>query len=419
MRVRRLTGVVLAAAVLILPAIAPPPARASFPGVNGPISMIGVGTGPNGYGDVFTVQPDGTGLTNITSTPLEAERFTSFSPDGTKIAYMAGYYGIWVMNADGSSQRWLGGGAGEPTAPTWTPDGRVSWLGFIGCGPDDPTCDWYVWTANADGTEQTPQFTVPGWGPTGLAWSPDGSLVAIGRNEYGPAPDYQFPAFIDIRRADGSVVTSVNVGVHDQASPSSLSWSPDGSGIAFQFDGQIGTVRADGTGLRWVHEGGGVAWSPDGTRLAVADRDLLTMDPDGAAVTVVAPAPPYGYSDVSWGRSSMVYSFTGFFAPVDNATLNVAKAGSAIPVKFALGGDRGLDIFAAGYPRAVAVKCDTGEPADGVEEYVVATNSGLKYDAASGRYQYNWKTQKGVKGCYDLQLKLKDGSLHVADFQFK
>ena len=53
------------------------------------------------------------------------------------------------------------------------------------------------------------------------------------------------------------------------------------------------------------------------------------------------------------------------------------------------------------------------------DRYVAASNSGLQYDAGSGRYTYVWKTAKGVRGCYDLQLGLRDGSLHVADFQFK
>jgi hypothetical protein len=40
-----------------------------------------------------------------------------------------------------------------------------------------------------------------------------------------------------------------------------------------------------------------------------------------------------------WG-----YNFSGFFQPVDNLpTLNIAKAGSAIPVKFSLGGDQGSE----------------------------------------------------------------------------
>jgi hypothetical protein len=39
-------------------------------------------------------------------------------------------------------------------------------------------------------------------------------------------------------------------------------------------------------------------------------------------------------------------------APVDSPpTVNTVKAGAAVPVKFSVNGDRGLDIFAVGYPR--------------------------------------------------------------------
>ena len=40
----------------------------------------------------------------------------------------------------------------------------------------------------------------------------------------------------------------------------------------------------------------------------------------------------------------------GFFRPIDNGTLNVAKAGSAILMKFSLAGDDGLATLAAGSP---------------------------------------------------------------------
>jgi hypothetical protein len=114
------------------------------------------------------------------------------------------------------------------------------------------------------------------------------------------------------------------------------------------------------------------------------------------------------------------WPFTGFFSPVDNdGVLNVAKAGSAIPVKFSLGGDQGLDIFAAGYPQAVSVACDTGEASDGIETYA-AGGSGLQYDPVTDQYTYVWKTQKAWSGlCYEFQMQLADGSMHVADFQFK
>jgi Domain of unknown function (DUF4082) len=60
-----------------------------------------------------------------------------------------------------------------------------------------------------------------------------------------------------------------------------------------------------------------------------------------------ADFPVNTYQDTNyWVTPLWEYNFSGFFQPVNNMpTLNVAKAGSAIPVKFSLGGDQGLDIF--------------------------------------------------------------------------
>jgi len=46
------------------------------------------------------------------------------------------------------------------------------------------------------------------------------------------------------------------------------------------------------------------------------------------------------------GLDLIDYDFAGFFQPIDNLpTLNGVKAGSAVPVKFSLGGNHGLDIL--------------------------------------------------------------------------
>ena len=51
-----------------------------------------------------------------------------------------------------------------------------------------------------------------------------------------------------------------------------------------------------------------------------------------------------------------LFSFTGFFTPVNNLpVVNQVKAGQAVPLKFSLDGYQGLDIFAAGYPKSVAI----------------------------------------------------------------
>ena len=114
-------------------------------------------------------------------------------------------------------------------------------------------------------------------------------------------------------------------------------------------------------------------------------------------------------------------SFTGFFAPVDNEpVLNVVKAGSGIPVIFSLGGNQGLNIFAAGYPKSQTIACDATAPADGIDSTVTAGGSSLTYDPSTGRYSYIWKTDKSWVGtCRALILKTQDGVTHRADFKFK
>jgi hypothetical protein len=117
----------------------------------------------------------------------------------------------------------------------------------------------------------------------------------------------------------------------------------------------------------------------------------------------------------------VAYRWSGFFQPIDNLpTVNSVKAGQAIPVKFSLGGNYGLNIFASGYPKVQQVACGSGAPIDEVEQTVTAGASGLSYDAASDTYTYVWKTQKSWAGtCRQLAVRLIDGSEHIASFTFK
>ncbi len=100
-------------------------------------------------------------------------------------------------------------------------------------------------------------------------------------------------------------------------------------------------------------------------------------------------------------------------------TVNVAKAGSAVPVKFSLGGDKGLEIFTAGYPQSGKIPADPNAPLDGIEQTLTAGSSGLTYDAKSGQYTYTWKTSKDWAGqSRQLVLNLKDGTEHRVSFKF-
>jgi hypothetical protein len=100
--------------------------------------------------------------------------------------------------------------------------------------------------------------------------------------------------------------------------------------------------------------------------------------------------------------------------------VNVAKAGSAVPVKFSLNGDQGLAIMAPGYPSSQVIVCDSLAPSSTLtEETVSAGGSGLSYDAALDQYTYVWKTSKSWSNtCRRLSVRLSDGSDHVANFRF-
>jgi hypothetical protein len=114
------------------------------------------------------------------------------------------------------------------------------------------------------------------------------------------------------------------------------------------------------------------------------------------------------------------YRFTGFYSPVDNApVINTVKAGQGVPVKFELGGDRGLAVFVGSGPTSQQTNCASGAPLDAVNETVSAGSSGLLYDVAAAQYVYIWKTEKAWAGtCRQLSLSFNDGSTRQANFMF-
>jgi alpha-tubulin suppressor-like RCC1 family protein len=116
----------------------------------------------------------------------------------------------------------------------------------------------------------------------------------------------------------------------------------------------------------------------------------------------------------------VVYAFGGFLGPIDAPPVfNLVKAGAAVPAKFDLGGDQGMAILAAGYPRSQPIGCDGSAPTDPIEETVTAGNSSLSFDESTGLYTYVWKTEKAwASTCRLLTLLLSDGTEHQALFKF-
>jgi hypothetical protein len=155
----------------------------------------------------------------------------------------------------------------------------------------------------------------------------------------------------------------------------------------------------------------------------VADDSALPTDTPGTHSLAVTATDNAGNTHTTTHTYTVQaeFNFTGFFSPVNNPpVVNSVKAGQAIPVKFSLNGDQGLDIFADGYPQSQQVTCDTNAPVDELEQTTTAGNSSLQYDAATDTYTYVWKTdQSWSSSCRQLSVQLSDGSVHTANFKFK
>jgi hypothetical protein len=200
-------------------------------------------------------------------------------------------------------------------------------------------------------------------------------------------------------------------------------------------------LKADGTVVGWGHNAYGQATPPAGltgvAAIGARAHDSLALKADGtvvawgygvygqtnvpAGLTGVVAIAAGGYHNLALVAGAPTYEFVGFFQPVDNLVWNRAKAGQAIPVKFSLAGDQGLDLFTPGFPKAVQAACPgAGTPIDPIETYAIAAGgSALSYDALSDEYSYVWKTERSWGGkCFRFELGLHDGSNHTFETQF-
>jgi TolB protein len=278
--------------VIVVVALAPAtPAHAAFPGTNGKIVFE---SRPPGNGDIFTVNPDGSGLSQLTNDP-DSETQPAWSPDGRYIAYVrtssqTGQSTLYRMNADGSgaSAVFQGYGIGEPA---WSPDAQK--IAFV--------FDADVWTVGADGVDRRQVTNTSNVFELDPAWSPDGSKIAYSRDDLGTTHDN-----IHLIGPDGSGDTTLTSGLADEMSPN---WSPDGQQVAFReansdlyglppHNDGIYTIAADGSGLAKLslltRDDRHPAWSPDGSKIVVDTfasstftSDIETMNPRGGVHATV------------------------------------------------------------------------------------------------------------------------------------
>jgi Tol biopolymer transport system component len=183
--------------------------------------------------DIYVVSSDGSDLIRLTSgVGTGNNAYPAFSPDGSKIVFTSdrsGTWQVWVMNADGSGQTQL---TFDPQpkdqVPDWSPDGsKIAYIADTRGIADTVSPSWGdIWIMNADGTNQHP--ITSGASYYGTAWSPDGTRIATldatltGRTLY------------TVNAADGGDAQGVEPGTNLQYVPG---WQPRGTGTGDDTDG--------------------------------------------------------------------------------------------------------------------------------------------------------------------------------------
>src|SRR5919198_464787 len=78
-----------------------------------------------GNWEIYAMNADGTGVTNLTRDPGADDQAPAWSPDGSSIAYGSTREGagLYLMSADGSDRRRLLVSDVERDQPSWSPDG--------------------------------------------------------------------------------------------------------------------------------------------------------------------------------------------------------------------------------------------------------------------------------------------------------
>ena len=238
-------------------------ATAVTPGLPGKLACVRE-LRPSGNLEIQTMNPDGSGKTNITN--QAAQDFNpTWSSDGRTILFESeriavGVSELWSMNPDGSNP--------QPLVRNGPPSDRA-----FAFHPDNSQV---VFQSNRDANAEIYKMNADGSGQVNLSdhpladanadWSSDGLRIVWDSARSGNREIWTMDPF------GGSLAQLTFFPGED----SGARWSPDGTKIAFQrndggnFD--IMVMNADGTNVRNLTNHPNretfAAWSPDGTKIA-------------------------------------------------------------------------------------------------------------------------------------------------------
>jgi hypothetical protein len=163
-----------------------------------------------------------------------------------------------------------------------------------------------------------------------------------------------------------------------------------------------------------------------GIESCTIDPETLPTSVGTHTITATARDKAGNEASTSISYEIVVWTIKGFYQPVDmNGVVNVAKAGSTIPLKFevfkTISGEEITDTSKIVQPLK-AQKINCGNLSNLPEDPITLTatgNTSLRYDPIAGQFIYNWKTPTQKDTCWKVTIYTIDGSSISALFRLK